>query len=247
MKHYVQWFYLLVLSGLMISTTATAQQQSAENQFTPQQRVEMLKHWLQESQVLLRSYEWIETTTIAIDGEVKASNRNQVYFAVDGNLQKVPIADPEEESGGPPGVLPPGRLAKRRIEKKREQIKEYMQEAKALMQSYVPPDPNLLQQGYGSGNFGVNMIRPGQLVRLEFNDYLKPGDQLSFDIEVASNRLIGIQVSSYMDSPDDPVSAVINMGLLPDGIIHTAKTTLNAPSEDAVVTIENSGYRQSGG
>jgi len=35
--------------------------------------------------------------------------------------------------------------------------------------------------------------------------------------------------------------------VLPDGTIYTARTTLNVKAKEMTVTVENSGYRRSGG
>ena len=62
-----------------------------------------------------------------------------------------------------------------------------------------------------------------------------------------TNRLLGMQVSSYLDSPEDAVVLNVEMGVLPDGTIYAAKTTLNAKAKEMTVTVENSGYRRTGG
>ena len=102
---------------------------------TPEQRVAMLKQWLQASQAQLRTYEWVETTVITKGGEEKSRKQNTVYYGADGKLQKVPVAGGSEgKSGGPPG-----RLMKKAAENKKEEMAEYMEQAAALMHSYVPP------------------------------------------------------------------------------------------------------------
>lgn len=212
---------------------------------TPQQRVAMLKQWLQASQVQLRSYEWVETTVVAVDGEEKARHQNSCYYGMDGKIQKTPLgAEPEKSSGGPP--IGPGRLMKKAAAQKKEDMEEYMKKAAALVQSYVPPDSNRIQQSVDSGKFTVNMLDPGKTGQLVFHDYLKSGDQLAIDIELPTNRLLGMHVSSYLDTPKDAVQLDVGMGVLPDGTIYTSQTKLSAPAEDIVVTIENSGYRHSG-
>ena len=86
-----------------------------------------------------------------------------------------------------------------------------------------------------------------RLVRLDFHNYLKASDVLGIDIELPTNRLLGMQVSSYLDSPEDAVVLNVEMGVLPDGTIYAAKTTLNAKAKEMTVTVENSGYRRTGG
>jgi hypothetical protein len=204
----------------------------------------MLKQSLQTSQKQLRAYEWIETTVVAKDGEEKSRSQNRCYYGVDGKLQKVPVASSgsEGDSGGRQRGLR-ARIA----EEKKEEMTEYMKNAVALVHSYVPPDPGRMQQCVNTGKLSLNPIQPGRVVRLDFKDYLKAGDVLGITMELATNRLMGMQVSSYLDSPEDAVVLNVEMGVLPDNTIYTQRTTLDAKAKGMTVTVENSGYRHSGG
>lgn len=234
----------LLLIALAAMATVSAAQEQPPAPATPEQRVAMLKQWLQASQAQLRKYEWVETTVITKDGEEKSRQQSTCYYGADGKLQKVPAASGSEaKSGGPPGVLPPGRLLKKAGEKKKEDLVEYMKKAAALVQSYVPPDASRIQQAVNAGKFSVS---PGQRVRLDFKDYLKPGDVLSIEIEGPTNRLLGMAVTSYIDTPKDEVRLNVGMGVLPDGTLYTNRTTLDAVAEGVVVTMENTGHRVTG-
>ena len=120
-----------------------------------------------------------------------------------------------------------------------------MRQAVALVQSYVPPDPNRIQQTIAGGKFSVNMVEPGKRARLEFRDYQKAGDLLGVEVDVATNKLLGMSVSSYLETPDDPVALDVKMGALPDGTTYTATTRLDAKAEGIVVNVANSGHRKS--
>lgn len=226
------------LAGLALATSVVAQQQAP----TIQDRVNMLKSWLQASQYQLRNYEWIETTSLTKGGDEKAHKQNQVYYGVDGQLVKVPVGEQEEKKGGP--KLPIGRLAAKHA---KENMQEYMHQVQALVQSYLPPDPQRIQAAVDGGRFAANILEPGKRVRLDFHDYLKPGDTLGVEINVQTNQLLGMSVNSHLDDPPDPVSMQVGMGLLPDGTIFTQSTVLDAPGKDVRVTIENSGHRRTGG
>jgi hypothetical protein len=225
-------------STLLLAQAQQPAQGQPPPQPTPQERVAMLKQWLQASQMQLRSYEWIETTIVALDGEEKTRSQNTCYYGADGKVQKVPIAN-----NAPPPSAPRGPLRKKVAENKKEELTDYMKSAVALVQSYVPPDPNRLQQAVNNGAFGMLMLEPGRRGQLQFGNYLKNGDRFSVDVELPTNRLLGMHVSSYLDTPEDAVQLDVTMGVLPDGTIYTSKTQLAAPAEDMVVTVENSGYR----
>lgn len=229
--------YSLVLALVMTSSIAVAQAPQGQPP-TPQQRVAMLKQWMQASQAQLRSYEWVETTVIAKGGEEKSRKMNTCYYGVDGKLQKVPAAEPAAEESN-------RRLGKRIVARKKEEIADYMKSAAELVHAYVPPDSNRIQQSVNAGKMSLTPLDGGRRVQLVFKDYLKAGDSLSVDIEVATNRLLGMNVASYLDSDtSDAIQMNVAMGVLPDGTIYTAKSTLNAPAKDMTVVVENTGYRR---
>ena len=65
--------------------TASAQQ-------TPEQRVMAIKQWLGQSKAQLKTYQWLETTTVSVNGEVKSTKESNCYYDVTGTVQKVPVA-----------------------------------------------------------------------------------------------------------------------------------------------------------
>jgi hypothetical protein len=230
---------LTLVAAAWVSAAAAQQAQPAAPP-TPQQRVAMLKQWLAASQAQLRNYEWIETTVIAKGGVEKSRKQNTCYYGVDGELQKVPLAsDAPAESG------PRGPLRKKLAANKKEEVTAYMQSAAALVHEYVPPDQNRIQQAVNSGNFSVSPA--GSRVRLTFKNYLKPNDTLNVDVEVPTNRLIGMSISSYLQEAKDAIQLDAQMGVLPDGTIFMHQATLAAPAQDITVTIQNTGYRHTGG
>ena len=238
MKRILATLAVMLLIG---SASAFAADAAPGAQPTPQQRAAMLQQWLKASQAQLRGYQWIETTAVSMDGDEKSRKQNTCYYGADGQLQKVPAAGATEEkpSGGP--------LKRKIAANKKEELTSYMQSAVALVRSYVPPDPALIQKAVGAGAFSVNMVQPGRLVQLVFKNYLKAGDSMSVDVELPTNRLTGIHVSTYLADAKDAMQLDVAMGVLPDGTIYSEKTTLDAIAKKMIVTIENSGYRRVGG
>lgn len=205
---------------------------------TPQQRAAMLKQWMQASQAQLRSYEWIETTVVSLKGAEKSRQQKRCYYGADGVLQKLPVgAAPEQDA-------PRGPLRKRVAEHKKEELTAYMKSAVDLVHGYVPPDPAAIQQAIQGGRLAVQMVEPGRRVRLDFADFRKPGDKLGVEIEVPTNRLLGLAVNSYLDTPQDAVTLNVAMSVLPDGTIYSQRTQLDAPAQHLTVVVENSGYRR---
>ena len=208
---------------------------------TPQERVAALKQSMQESQTKLRQYEWIETTIISLKGEEKARTQKRCYYGADGKLQKVPIGTPAPAQQPPAGGGRRGRVKAKVVENKKDDMKDYMERAAALVQQYVPPQPADIQRAKDAGKVTANPAGPG-LVRLEFPDYLKPGDRLSIDVDAAANQLRGLTVASYLDQADDAVALAVQLGTLGDGTSYTAQTTLDAAAKKIRVVIQNAGH-----
>jgi hypothetical protein len=239
--------HLTAVMAAVIGTSAFLAEHAIARQSapTPEQRVAALKQSLQDSQARLRKYEWIETTVISLKGEEKNRKQQRCYYGADGKLQKVPVGDaPQaEESGGRRGRG--GRLKQRIVENKKEDMQEYMERAVSLVHHYVPPNPDDIENAKKGGKFAV---RPGQSgrARLEFTDYIKPGDRLTIDVDAAANRLVGLNVASYLDTPEDAVALSVEFGSLDDGTSYTTQTTLDAKAKQITVVIQNSGYRPLG-
>ena len=211
---------------------------------TPQQRIAQLRDWLQYSQKQIRVYEWIETTVISKDGEEKSRETKRCYYDVTGQLQKVEISHTADTSKPTPGILPFGRLINRAAEHQRQEVTQYMKNAVALTHSYVPPDAGRIAQAVTSGRVSVNLLQPGHLVGLDVRDYVKPGDLFGTQIELPANRLVAINVTTYMDAPDQPISLNVSMGELPDGTLYPVRSVLNAQAQGVRVEVQNSGHRR---
>ena len=204
---------------------------------TAAERVIALKTALAASQTALRQYEWIETTVVSVNGEEKSRKQAQCYYGVDGNLQKVVVnqSAPDPKKPGLRGLI---------AEHKQEELTDYMQSAVSLVRLYVPPDPVSLQAVKDAGKVAIQLTDPGRSVRLVFNDYLKSGDSLSVDVNLVTNQPMAVNVNSYLDSQQDPVTLSVTFGNFPNGIIYVSRSVLNATDKNLQVTVENSGYRK---
>jgi hypothetical protein len=126
---------------------------------------------------------------------------------------------------------------------KKEEFTEYMQQAVATIKQYVPPDPSLIQKSYQSGHAAIYPVQPGKAASISFGSYLKPNDSIMLSFDLANNRITGVQIQTYIDSPEDSVSLNVFYSTFPDGTIYPDKTVLNATAKQIQVSIQNSGYR----
>ncbi len=219
----------LTVAGLVLSASA---QQPA-----PAERAAMLKATMAASQLVLRQYEWIETTVISLKGEEKSRKQERCYYGADGGVQKVELSsspEPEKKRG----------LRGRIAEKKKEELTDYMKSAVALVKTYVPPGPSKIQAVKDAGNVSIEMLDPGKRARLNFRSYEKAGDNLGVEVDLASNRPLGVKVSTSLDDAADVVTLDVRMGQLDDGTSYPSEVTLNAKAKELTVKVQNSGYRK---
>jgi hypothetical protein len=223
---------LTVATGLMVTLSAFAQ--NAEML----QKLAAVKQAAAENKQRLRQYQWIETTQLTLKGDPKPASEKLCQYGPDGQIQKNPIGPPPEQPSG-------GRLKKRIIEKKKEEMQDYMQGVKAVLSMYVPPNPQNMEQAYQAGKVSLNPA--GGLVNLVFRDYAQPGDQMTLTFDPAAKRIVSLNVNTYMDDPKDAVTLQVQMATLPDGTSYDQQSILNATAKQLVVTTTNSHYQKLGG
>ncbi len=218
-----------VLLGSLVGSSARAQ--------GIQQHIAALKKSMAASQQDLRTYQWVETTNVFVNGEQKSWKEQSCYYGADGSLQKIPVAS------SPP---PPRKFGFRGAiqQSKMEEMSDTMKQAVALVKSYLPPIPALIDQAVNTGNVSFDMLQPGQVVRLNFKNYKLPGDTLSITMNIQTNRLLGMSVRTYMGDPSKPVNMEAQMGTLMDGATYTARTELQIPSSNLEIDSVNTGYRK---
>jgi hypothetical protein len=225
---------LVMIGAVMLVITVPAISQNNELQ----QNLAIVREAAAESRLKIRQYQWVETTQLTLKGEAKPPTKNLCQYAADGEVVKTPIGPPPEPPSG-------GRLKQRIVEKKKEEMKDYMQDVKAVLSMYVPPDPQKMKAAYEAGKVSFNPV-PGA-VNLIFTDYAQPGDKMTLTFDTAAKKITSLNISTYMGEEKDAVTLQVLMGSLPDGTNYQMQTILNATAKQLVVTTTNSEYQKLGG
>ncbi len=218
---------------LLVSSSLVLAQQP-----TVQERVLALKASLAASQAILKQYEWVETTVINLKGEEKSRQLNRCYHGADGVVQKIPVTTP------PPPQQKRG-LRGRIVAAKKEELTDYMKDAVALVKHYLPLDQARIQMARDAGKVSLTPL-PNQRLRLTFTDYLKAGDNLALDIDLGNNRPLEAKVTTYLDSPKQPITLDVRFSALDNNATYVATVTLEAKAKNLKVDVQNSGYRRTG-
>ena len=222
---------LMIIGVAILAITVPATPQNSELQ----QKLAAVKQAAAENKQKLHEYQWIETTQLTLKGDPKPSSQKSCHYGPDGQVQKTPIGPPPEQPSG-------GRMKQRVIEKKKEEMKDYMEDVKGVLSMYVPPDPQRMQQAIEAGKVSLNPA--GGAVNLVFTDYAQPGDRMTLTFDPAAKKITSLSVNTYMGETKDAVTLQVQMASLPDGTNYAQQTVLNATAKQLVVTTTNSNYQR---
>jgi len=236
---------VVAVSALLLGSLARAQQAAAPAAAGGKaDAVAALKQSLQQGLAKAKQYEWVETTIISLKGEEKARKQNRCYYGADGKVQKVSLDQPvaqEKPQAGRAGRRS-GAVKEKIVENKKDEMKDYMERAAALIHSYVPPDHAKIQAAKDAGRVKATP-QPGGAVSVAISDYLQPGDTLTVDVDPAAGRLLTLGVTTYLDKKEDTITLDVKMNTLADGALYAAETKLDAKAKNITVVIQNTGHR----
>ena len=201
-----------------------------------QEKLAAAKQNAAQNQQALRSYGWIEKVELSLKGEVKNTAVNSCRYGADGKVQKTAVVEP------PPPEKKRG-LRGKAIAKKTGEMKAELEEATALVHQYVPPDPGMMQVVMNAGTASLAQAGPGVLV-LKFPGYVKPGDSLGLTFDSTVKALRQIDVATYLDTPESPVTLHVVLQALPDGPRYPGSVVLGMPARQIEVRITNSNYQK---
>jgi hypothetical protein len=224
---------LVMVGAVTLAITFPAISQNTELQ----EKLAAVKQAAAENKQKLRQYQWVETTQLTLKGDAKPPTKNSCQYGPDGKVQKTPVGPPPQQPSG-------GRAKQKIIENKKEEMKDYMQDVKALLGMYVPPDPQKMQAAFEAKKVSLNPADGA--VNLIFTDYALPGDKMTLSFDTATKKIAGLSINTYMGKEKDVVTLQVKMGSLPDGTNYEEQTVLNASAKQLVVTTTNSNYQKLG-
>ncbi len=201
-----------------------------------QARIQEIKIASAANKQALAHYNWQESQTISIKGEVKKQQLFLVSIGPDGQQQKTPInAQPAQASGGP--------LKRHIVAKKTAEFQDYGDQIADLARQYTQPDPNRLQQAYAQGNISMQLGGGENTTTLTIKNYIKPNDSVTLVFNKQTKSIQSLRVASYLTDPADAVTIQAQFAKLPDGTNHVTGTQINGVSKQLTVVTQNSNYQ----
>lgn len=200
------------------------------------ERLAAAKQAAAANQKALRAYSWIEKTEVFVKGELKSTKVDSCRYGLTGEVEKTPVVVPPPPQSGR-GLK--GRIAKGKIEDMTAELKA----TAALVHRYVPPDPGLIQVVLNAGTASISQAGPQNLA-VKFPGYAKAGDALTLTFEKAIKTLRQIDVTTWVEKPEEPASLKVTMRSLPDGTDYPSGIVLGIPHSKVEVRITNSNYQK---
>jgi hypothetical protein len=205
-----------------------------------QQRIAELKESVAKNRQALAQYTWKEQVAISVKGEERKVQQFQVRMGPDGKPQRTSLDSPfraQAEHG-----TPRGRFRQRIIERKKEEYEDYAEQMKALVQRYIPPDKDAIQDAFSKGN--VSFTPEAGEVKVVVRSYVKQNDSMTIFFNKDRKQISSIQIVSYMDDPADAMNLEVQLGALADGTSHVSDTTIEGIRKQLTIRTQNSDYRK---
>lgn len=223
-------FILPLVLSLVSSAGIQAQQQP-----TIQDKLQRMQQAAAQNTQKLHTYQWIESTSLTINGKTGEPKEAICHYGPDGQLVKTPLGQqgPPHISGGP--------LKQHIIKKKIEEAEEEISEITNLASAYLPLNPSQLGNAWHikriefehDGDSGNTVI---------INDYVKPGDQFRLSMNMTTLQIQRTVIQTYFQSPKDPMTVDVRFSQLADGTVYPSISTINAPSKKIVITKSSTNF-----
>ena len=232
MKRHILFFAILaaVITGSVVLPVRAEEPSATE-------RIVALKTHLAESQAVLRQYEWLETTIVSVDRMEKSCSQQRVSHDADGTVRKVPVEVPVPQNNMR-GVCEKGSAPKN------QEMTRYMQDAVLLVHQYIPLNPNGLKAVNDDGTLTFAVTEPAIRGRLTIRDFLVRGDRVDLDMDLTNNRPLSLNISSYLDTEQDPLTLTATLASLYGSATFARETVLEAKKKKLKVVVKNSEYRK---
>lgn len=188
---------------------------------------------MKQNNEALRQYTWKSQTQIRKEGDVKNTKLFSNRYAVDGTLVQLLL---DEDSASVPKFGIRGMVAK----KKKAEAKELIEALQRFAKSYGELPPAKMQEFMTKATVKLETSSAQPLLRMESGNVLQPGDSMVVWLDANTRRQRRIEINSTFDGK--PVRMVTEFRDLPHGPTYMARSTVDYPSEELTLTVENFEY-----
>lgn len=218
--------HFILFAALSLVSTLGIQ---AQQQPTIQDKLQRMQQAAVQNTQQLHAYQWIESTSLTMNGKTGEPKEAICHYAPDGQLVKTPLGQqgPPHISGGP--------LKQHIVKKKIEEAEEEISEITNLVSSYLPLNPAQLGKAWHTKR--IDFEHEGESGNtVIINDYTKPGDQFRLSMNMTTLQIQRIVIQTYFNTPQDPMTVDVRFSQLADGTVYPSISTISAPTKKVVIT-----------
>jgi hypothetical protein len=198
-------------------------------QLTIAQRVAALQQGEAANLTALHKYTWLQTTKMALNGEVRQSKVESCEYA------EAPTPECTEISST--AMTPTGGFFRRRAEERKiKEIKAYMDSVKTLMELYVPPQAAKIEAAASTGNISVAKNPSTASAKVVISNYAQQGDAVTLVVSDPSEKLRTASIHTWLNDNSHTVTLMVTYAWLPDGTRYPASKVLTASAQGITVT-----------
>jgi len=223
----------VAMAALLCAGLATA----AHAQGSVDERIAAVKRSIAENAAEQRSYTWIETTQIELNGEVKSTNSQSCQYMAG---EQKPVCTQIGAPPAPPKVRGPLRksIAKGKI----KDLKAYMDSVKTLIAQYVPPQQELIQKAQQRGDVAVAPNPSQGTVKVTVSNYLQQGDAVALSVRQSNSKLVDMGIKTWLNDPSAAVTLQVTMTTLANGVTFPKQKMLVAEAKGITVIVTSSNF-----
>jgi hypothetical protein len=179
-----------------------------------------------ENNKILRQYTYKQRTEVLLNGESRMTRINQVHYDAAGKRQLTLISETGgEEAHG---------LGSRIINKKREEMKDYVMRLTALVEQYFPVDADKLRSMIPNAEIGP---AANNLMSVRIRNFLKKGDSVTLMVDPGTRKLSRLELNTNLDK--DSISMTTDLTTAASGPSYPSLTTIKAPAKNLEIRISS--------
>ncbi len=194
---------------------------------------------MKANQAALRQYTWKQRTELAVKGETKSVKLAQCSYDTAGQLQKVSLDTPAQG-----GQETRRGLRGRIVEKKKEEMTDYIQRMMTLVQQYFSASSGRVQEAMQRGDGSIAKGQAPGTAEAAFKNVVVNGDSMTMVFNTASHMPESLHITSMLDS--DPIQVTGTFGSLPGGPNYLSIMDAQSPQKQIAVKISNYDYHRAG-
>jgi hypothetical protein len=177
-----------------------------------------------ENAKLLRQYTWKQRTAVKYKGEEKFVRVKQVKRDPDGKRQETVLSEKTEKP-------PSGPIRRAIADRKRTEMKDYVDNLVAFIESYLPPKPEKLKAALATAQIGA----VGNAMGLTMKNYQQQGDTMTIGFDSATRRMLRLELDTKLEN--DPITVTVDMSAVANGPSYPAQTKIKVPTKDLEVDV----------